>query len=152
MSHHWVVRITYFTLLRASDSKLTAITHNYKEITAMTVQIWHYPRCSKSRQTLALLHERGIDLNSRLYRQDPPDADMLDDVLDRLDLQPRELMRQKEDEYTQLGLDDPDLSRDDLIAAMVDHPILIERPVVLTEHRAALGRPPQSVLALFEDA
>jgi arsenate reductase len=116
----------------------------------MTVQIWHYPRCSKSRQTLALLQERGIEPLIRKYRQDPPDAKTLGDVLDKLGMQPRELMRQKEDAYKELGLDDQSLSRDELIAAMVDNPILIERPVVLIDDRAALGRPPENVLALFE--
>jgi len=118
----------------------------------MTVEIWHYPRCSKSRQTLSLLQERGIEPTIRKYRQDPPDAQTLGVVLDKLGMRPRELMRQKEDAYTELGLDDESLSRDELIAAMVDHPILIERPVVLTENGAALGRPPESVLELFEDA
>ena len=115
-----------------------------------TVEIWHYPRCSKSRQTLALLEEEGIEPQIRKYRQDPPDADMLSKVLDMLGMSPRELMRKKEDEYKELGLDDENLSRDELIAAMVEHPILIERPVVITDGKAAVGRPPESVLALFE--
>lgn len=115
-----------------------------------TVEIWHYPRCSKSRQTLALLEERGIEPTIRKYRQDPPDADTLADVLDKLGMSPRELMRQKEDEYKELGLDEESLSRDELIEAMVENPILIERPVVLAGGKAALGRPPESVLDLFE--
>lgn len=117
----------------------------------MNVEIWHYPRCSKSRQTLALLEERGIDPEIRKYRQDPPDAETLDRVLKMLDMQPRELMRRKEDPYTVLNLDDDTLSREDLIAAMVEHPILIQRPVVIADGKAAVGRPPEAVLALFED-
>ncbi|QDG50319.1 arsenate reductase (glutaredoxin) [Persicimonas caeni] len=116
------------------------------------VEIWHYPRCSKSRKTLALLEERGIEPEVRKYRQDPPDADTLGDVLDKLGMSPRELMRKKEDEYKELGLDDESLSRDELIEAMVDNPILIERPVVIAGDKAALGRPPENVLSLFEEA
>ena len=115
-----------------------------------TVTIWHYPRCSKSRQTLALLEERGIEPTIRKYRQDPPTADELDEVLDMLGLEPRELMRRKEDPYDELGLDDADRSRQELIQAMVAHPILIQRPVVIVDGRAALGRPPEAVLELFE--
>ena len=116
----------------------------------MDVEIWHYPRCSKSRKTLALLEERDIAPEIRKYRKDPPEADTLDRVLRMLDMEPRELMRQKEDEYDELGLDDESLSRDELIAAMVDHPILIQRPVVIRGDEAALGRPPEAVLDLFE--
>lgn len=117
----------------------------------MNVEIWHYPRCSKSRKTLALLEERGIEARIRKYRQDPPDADTLDGVLKMLDMQPRELMRKKEDAYGELGLDAEDLSRGELIAAMVDHPVLIERPVVIVDQRAAVGRPPENVAALLDE-
>lgn len=116
----------------------------------MSVEIWHYPRCSKSRKTLALLEDHGIEPKVRKYRKDPPDAETLDAVLEMLGMEPRELMRQKEDPYDELGLDDENLSRDELIAAMVDHPILIQRPVVIADGRAAVGRPPESVLELFE--
>ena len=118
----------------------------------MNVEIWHYPRCSKSRQTLQLLQERGIEPAVRKYRKDPPDADTLGEVLEMLGMQPRELMRQKEDVYNELGLDAADLSHDELIEAMVEHPILIQRPVVIADGKAALGRPPEHVLELFEDS
>jgi arsenate reductase len=117
----------------------------------MDVEIWHYPRCSKSRQTLELLTERCISPTIRQYRQDPPDAETLDRVLVMLDMEPRELMRRKDDAYALLNLDDDTLTRDDLIGAMIEHPSLIERPVVIADGKAALGRPPQAVLALFED-
>lgn len=118
----------------------------------MNVEIWHYPRCSKSRQTLALLEERGIQPQIRKYRHDPPDVDTLDRVLRLLEMQPRELMRKKEDPYTELGLDDESRDRGELLEAMVEHPILIQRPVVIVDgDRAAVGRPPENVLELFED-
>lgn len=116
----------------------------------MKVEIWHYPRCSKSRQTLALLEARGLSPEVRLYREDPPDAATLERVLTLLDKSPRELMRRKEEVYTLLNLDDDLLSREELVGAMAEHPELIERPVVIADGRAALGRPPEAVLALFD--
>jgi arsenate reductase len=98
-----------------------------------------------------MLDERDLDIEVRRYLDDPPTADELDALLERLEMQPRQLMRQKEEEYDELGLDDEEKSRDELIGAMVDHPILIQRPVVLRGDRAALGRPPSDVLSLFDD-
>lgn len=115
----------------------------------MTVTIYHNPRCSKSRQTLQLLQERGIDLCVIEYLKTPPNAAELDAILKLLGLQPRELMRRQETPYKDLDLDDPALSRERLIAAMVENPILIERPVVLANGKAALGRPPEAVLAIL---
>ena len=112
----------------------------------MTVEIYHNPRCSKSRQTLQLLNEHGIEPKITKYLESPPDKATLEHILDMLGMEPRELMRRKEPEYQQAGLDDPDLSRDALIQAMVDHPKLIERPIVIKDDKAALGRPPESVL------
>lgn len=115
----------------------------------MAVTIYHNPRCSKSRQTLALLQEQGEDPKVVEYLKDTPDAETLDDVLKKLDMEPRELMRRKEAPYKDLGLDDPDLSREALIAAMVEHPILIERPIAVKGKKVALGRPPESVLEIL---
>lgn len=115
----------------------------------MTVTIYHNPRCSKSRATLELLHERGVEPEVIEYLKDPPSAAVLDDLLRRLGLEPRDLMRRKEPEYAELGLDDPGLSRAALIDAMVTHPRLIERPIVVKDGRAALGRPPESVLEIL---
>jgi len=115
----------------------------------MSVTIYHNPRCSKSRQTLALLQGQGIEPKVVEYLNDTPDAATLDKILKRLKMEPRELMRRKEAPYKDLGLDDPKLSRDKLIAAMVANPILIERPIVVKGAKVALGRPPESVLEIL---
>ena len=112
--------------------------------------IWHNPRCSKSRQALELLREKGAAPEIVLYLEQPPTADELDRVLTLLGLEPRGLMRTKEPVYDELGLADPSLDRAALIDAMVKHPILIERPVVVSGDRAALGRPPEDVLAVLD--
>lgn len=115
----------------------------------MTVTIWHNPRCGTSRRTLQLLRDRGIEPAVVEYLQTPPPAAELARVLDLLGLEPRQLMRRKEPIYRELGLDREDLSREVLIGAMVAHPILIERPVVLANGKAALGRPPEAVEAIL---
>jgi arsenate reductase len=114
----------------------------------MSVTIYHNPRCSKSRQALQLLHEHGVEPEVVRYLDTPPDAATLARLLDLLALEPRGLMRRKEPEYKALGLDAPDLTREQLIAAMVAHPKLIERPIVVKDGRAALGRPPERVLEI----
>ena len=115
----------------------------------MTVEIYHNPRCSKSRQTLQLLQENGVEPEITEYLKTPPDEATLKKILNMLGLEPRELMRTKESEYKELGLDNPDLSRDQLIKAMVDNPKLIERPIVIKNGKAALGRPPEKVLDIL---
>ncbi len=115
----------------------------------MTVTIWHNPRCSKSRQTLALLRERGIEPEIVEYLKTPPPADDIEAVLGRLGMEPRDLMRRKEAAYREAGLDDPSLGRRALVEAMAAHPVLIERPVVLAQGKAVLARPPESVLAIL---
>ena len=115
----------------------------------MTVTIYHNPRCSKSRLTLALLQDRGVTPTVVEYLKTPPDAATLGDILAKLGCPPRQLMRVKEAVYRELGLGDENLSNADLIQAMVDNPILIERPLVLAGDRAALGRPPEAVLAIL---
>lgn len=114
----------------------------------MTITIYHNPRCSKSRQTLALLEERGLTPEVVLYLDTPPDAATLKAILNKLGMAPRDLMRKGETEYKENGLDDLSLSDDALIAAMVTHPKLIERPIVLANGKAALGRPPENVLEI----
>lgn len=116
----------------------------------MRVKIYHNPRCSKSRQTLQLLTERGIEPEIIDYLKNPPTAAELDRILTLLKLEPRELMRRQESEYKELGLDDTGLSRAALIQAMIEHPKLIERPVVVNQERAAVGRPPEAVLAILD--
>lgn len=114
------------------------------------VVIYHNPRCSKSRATLALLTARGIQPRIVEYLKDPPSAPELARLLSLLGLEPRELMRRQEEEYQAAHLDDPGLSRDKLIAAMIEHPRLIERPIVVFGDRAAIGRPPEHVLEILD--
>lgn len=113
------------------------------------VTIWHYNRCSKSRQTLALLEQRDLDIEIREYLEDTPSADELDEVLSKLGMEPREFMRTKEKAYKESGLDDESLSRQELIEAMVAHPKLIQRPVVIRGDQVALGRPPEAVTEIL---
>ena len=113
----------------------------------MAVVIYHNPRCSKSRQTLSLLEERGIDPQIVEYLQTPPTAEELRRILGLLGLRPRDLLRKKE--AKEVGLDDPTLNDDALIAGMVANPIVIERPIVLAGGKAALGRPPEGVLDIL---
>lgn len=115
----------------------------------MAISIFHNPRCSKSRATLALLQEQGVEPDIRLYLESPPDANELSSILQKLGKSPRELMRKGESEYRELGLNDETLSDDELIQAMVSAPKLIERPIVLANGRAAVGRPPESVLDIL---
>lgn len=113
------------------------------------VLIYHNPRCSKSRATLELLEANGIKPRIVEYLKEPPTPSMLTHILDLLGLEPRELMRRHEDEYQAAHLDDPGLSRDTLIQAMTQHPRLIERPIVIVDGRAAIGRPPENVLEII---
>jgi len=113
------------------------------------VTIWHNPKCSKSRQTLKILEDRGITPNVVRYLDTPPTIHEVDQVLTLLKLEPRQLMRTKEALYKELALDNPQLTRQELIQAMVAHPTLIERPVVRLGNRAVLGRPPEKVLEVL---
>ncbi len=115
----------------------------------MSIRIYHNPRCSKSRQTLQLLQERGFEPEIVKYLETPPSEDELREILDRLGMRPRDLMRKHEPEYKASGADDPALSDDELIALMVQYPKLIERPIVLHDDKAALGRPPEQVLEIL---
>ncbi|MET0225826.1 MAG: arsenate reductase (glutaredoxin) [Dokdonella sp.] len=113
------------------------------------VVILHNPRCSKSRATLALLEARGITPRIVDYLSTPPSANDIEDILGKLAIEPRALMRQEESEYAQLELDAAALTRTQLIAAMMQHPRLIQRPIVLANGKAAIGRPPEDVLAIL---
>lgn len=115
-----------------------------------SITIWHNPRCSKSRQTLQLIVDHGIRPKIVEYLKTPPSAEELSQALAKLGLEPRDLMRTKEAVYEELGLSDQEMSRADLIDAMVAHPVLIERPVVFRGKRAVLGRPPDNVLTLLD--
>ena len=111
--------------------------------------IYHNPDCSKSRETLRLLQERGVDLEIIRYLENPPDVEMLEGLLSKLGLEAGELLRTREDEYTELDLDAADDDSSKLLAVMTAHPILIERPIVVVGDRARLGRPPEKVLDLL---
>ena len=112
------------------------------------IEIWHNPRCSKSRQTLALLQERGIDPVIRRYLEDAPTVDELRTVRDALDVSAIAMMRPGEAAFRELGLSKSD-DDETLLAAMAAHPILIERPIVIRDGKAVIGRPPESVLSLI---
>jgi arsenate reductase len=109
------------------------------------VTIFHNPRCSKSRGALQLLRDRGLEPTVIEYLQHPPDPETLDHLLTLLGVEPREAMRKQEKEYKDLKLDDPKLTRKQLVAAMAEHPILIERPIVVRGNKAVIGRPPERV-------
>lgn len=113
------------------------------------VRIYHNNRCSKSRETLALLQERGCQCEVINYLDTPPSVEELTQLLDQLGMTARELIRKGEAEYAELGLDDPSLSEHDLLAAMSRYPRLIERPIVVANGKAKLGRPPESVLGIL---
>lgn len=116
------------------------------------LEIFHNPRCSKSREALALLEAAGAEHVVVRYLDDPPNAARLTELVKGLGLaSPRDLMRRKEAAYRELGLDDESLDDDALIAAMVAHPILIERPIVAKGKAACLGRPPETVAAFLEE-
>ena len=117
-----------------------------QEKSVSTITFYHNPRCSKSRQALALLRERKIEPEIIEYLKTPPSVQELDRILNLLAMEPRALMRKKESVYEDLALDDESLDRFSLLQAMIEHPILIERPIVVTKGRAALGRPPERVL------
>lgn len=113
----------------------------------MAVTIYHNPSCGKSRTTLAILRDHGIEPHIIEYLKTPPSGPELTHLLRLLGLTPRQLLRPKE--ARQVGLDNPGLSDAQLIEAMVKNPIVIERPIVVNGDRAALGRPPEAVLKIL---
>lgn len=114
----------------------------------MTV-IYHNPRCSKSRQTLQLLNDNGIEAQVRLYLKEPPSRNEIEKLLLQLGMSPIELMRTKEALYKELGLT-TESTDEERLTAMLENPSLIERPIVINNDKAAIGRPPENVLALFK--
>ena len=115
----------------------------------MTITIYHNPRCSKSRETLALLEAKGVTPRVVEYLKTPPSAAELKAILKMLGLKPRDLMRKGEPRYAELGLKDRNLDDDALIALMAANPILIERPIVVSGKKAVIGRPPEKVLEIL---
>lgn len=114
-------------------------------------RIYHNPHCSKSRQTLELLQASGIEPEIILYLKTPPNADELANMLNKLGMTARDIIRTGEDEYKEQNLKNPDLSDVDLLAAMVAFPKLMERPIVVKGNKAILGRPPENVLTLIKE-
>ena len=114
----------------------------------MGLKILHNPRCSKSRQTLAILSDNGIDVDIIEYLKDVPSEKTLRQIIDILGIKPRELLRKGEVVYKENNLRREDLTDDDLIQFMLDNPILIERPIVYDDKRAVIGRPPDNVLTV----
>ncbi|MBX6368162.1 MAG: arsenate reductase (glutaredoxin) [Rhodospirillales bacterium] len=113
----------------------------------MTVTIYHNPRCSKSRQALELLRGRGVEPRIVEYLKTPPDAAELTRLLKLMGKRPRDILRRKE--AAEAGIDPDALSDEALVAAMVKHPVTIERPIVVSGKKAALGRPPEAVLSVL---
>ena len=112
--------------------------------------LYHNPRCSKSRGALELLQERGIEPQVVRYLDTPPNAATLRTLVRKLGIRPRELLRTGEEEYRSLGLADESVGDDAIIEAMAAHPRLIERPILMRDERAVIGRPPERVLELLD--
>ncbi|TQV77072.1 arsenate reductase (glutaredoxin) [Aliikangiella marina] len=111
--------------------------------------IYHNPRCSKSRQTLEILNDKGVDVEIVEYLKTPPSKTKLKSILKALDMQPQDLMRKKEAEYKEAGLDDTTLTKEQQVEKMVAFPKVIERPIVVSGDKAVIGRPPENVLDLI---
>lgn len=115
------------------------------------ITIYHNPRCSKSRATLALLEENDVSPEIVYYLETPPSSEELKELLSKLGLGIRDILRNNEAEYSELGLDDPSLSDEIIFDIVCRHPNLIQRPIVVQGERAILGRPPENVLSLLQD-
>ena len=116
----------------------------------MKATIWHNPKCGTSRKTLAILESLSkVDVTVVEYLKEPPDDIELRQILDLLGIPARDLLRKGEDAYKEMNLSDPSLSEEDIIQAILKHPILMERPIVVTASAARIGRPPESVLEIL---
>ena len=115
----------------------------------MSFTIFHNPRCSKSRNTLNLLKENGIEPDIRLYLIDPPSSVELQDIIDKLNIRPKDLLRKGESVFKELNLNQQEDRTDVIIQIMSENPILIERPIVIRGEKAIIGRPPENVLSLI---
>lgn len=136
--------------MQASEhNRMLAGFSNRTRILVTQYKIYHNPRCSKSRQTLSLLEQAGIKAEIVLYLDNTPNVSELEDLVSKLGISTRDLLRKGEEEYKACGLSNPDLSEQDLLKAMCQHPRLIERPIVVADDRAVLGRPPENVLNLI---
>ncbi len=115
----------------------------------MTITIYHNPNCGTSRNTLAMIRDSGVEPVIIEYLKNPPTRERLVELLEMMQITPRELLRERGTPYAEMGLDDPSLSDDALIDAMVATPILINRPIVVTDKTARLCRPSDTVLPLL---
>jgi arsenate reductase len=115
----------------------------------MPLTIYHNPRCSKSRETLELLKDKGLKPQVIEYLKTPPTAEELDEILKKMNAEPETVVRTKEEAYAKSGLKNPALSRAEKISILVKNPVLIERPIVVNGEKAALGRPPEKVLGIL---
>ena len=113
------------------------------------VRIFHNPKCSKCRLTMEILNDKGVNTAVIEYLKTPPNSDELTEILDLLGIEPRELMRKHEAPYKENNLDNPELTREQLLQAMIDHPILIERPIIINGKKATIGRPPEKVFDIL---
>ena len=116
----------------------------------MTVTIWHNPRCSRSRQTLALLQEKGVTPTIREYLKQPPSKAEVETLLDLVGGEPGALIRDGEADFKALGKKKTEMSKAEVVKAIVAHPILLQRPIVVAGKKAAIGRPPEAVLPLLK--
>ena len=116
----------------------------------MTITIWHNPRCSMSRQTLELLHKKGVEPVIREYLKHPPSAAEVEKLLNMVGGDPGELLRDGEPEFKALKKKKADLGKADIAKAIAAHPVLLQRPIVVSGKRAAIGRPPEAVLPLLK--
>ena len=115
----------------------------------MPVTILHNPRCSKSRQSLELLTNNGVDAQVILYLQDPPTSSEIKNILKKLNLSPSEILRRGETRFKELAVSLEDIDDDQLITLMAENPILIERPIIFNETKAVIGRPPENTLDMI---
>ncbi|MCQ0989018.1 arsenate reductase (glutaredoxin) [Jiella marina] len=115
----------------------------------MSVTIYHNPQCGTSRNTLAMIRQSGVELEVVEYLKTPPSRETLIELLDMMEMQPRDILRIKGTPYHELGLDDPMLSDEELLQAMMEHPILINRPIVVTDKGVKLCRPSETVLDIL---
>lgn len=120
-----------------------------KNLISDTTKIFHNPRCSKSRAAMDLLTDKGIEADVVKYLETPPDRETLEQILEMLNMQPRELMRKGEAEYIDNNLSDESLTRDQLIGALVEFPKLLERPIVVSNGKAAIGRPIENIIDIL---
>ena len=134
-----------------STDKLKPLSNNYylEKFMSENTKIFHNPRCSKSRAAMELLNEKGIEADVVKYLETPPNRKTLEQILELLNMQPRDLMRKGEAEYSENKLWDESLTRDQLIDALVEFPKLLERPIVVANGKAAIGRPIENIIDIL---